>query len=261
MRNSTVSVIIPCYNSISTIDRAINSVINQTFKCTEIIIIDDCSSDETYAHLLNLKEEIKPRIHIILERNEENMGPSFSRNRGLKLATGSWIAFLDSDDHWHPQKIEIQISVAEKFSIFFVGTKSRVSTSTETKKINTDQIKTVILTKKNFYWKNYFQTPSVFVKRSELLIFDESMKYSEDFNLWMELMDHYKRAILIENELVFLGKPPFRGSGLSQNLYLMERGELYVLSKIPGLFLRYGSMFFSLIKFFKRMIIVTIKKL
>jgi hypothetical protein len=260
MKDSTVSVIIPCYNSISTIDRAINSVINQTFKCTEMIIIDDCSSDETYAHLLNLKEEIKSRIHIIIERNDKNMGPSFSRNKGIKLATGNWIAFLDSDDHWHPQKIEIQIYVAEKFSIFFTGTKSKVSVLTETTKINIEQIKTLPLTREHFYWKNHFQTPSVLVKKSELLVFDSSMKYSEDLNLWMELMDHYKVAILIENELVFLGKRPYIEPGLSQNLYLMEKGELYVLSKIRHSLPRYASMIFSLIKFFKRMIIVTIKK-
>jgi glycosyltransferase involved in cell wall biosynthesis len=254
MKNSTVSVIIPCYNSISTIDRAINSVINQTFKCTDIIIIDDCSSDETYAHLLNLKEEIKPRIHIILERNEENMGPSFSRNRGLKLATGTWIAFLDSDDSWHPQKLQIQLDVAKKYQCSFVGTQFGIHTKfTQIPKGKNIEIKP--LTKFNFLWKNHFSTPTVLIKKNPLLQFDSSMRYAEDFDLWTRMINHFGLAILIQEKLVSLGSSPFLGNGLSSKLLDMEKGELNVLKREDNFVFRLLAITYSLFKFSRRLFI------
>ena len=107
MNEYKISVIIPAYNSEKTILRALESVNSQTFKPIEIIVINDYSSDKTEEVVKSFKSEIT----IIFLSNETNKGPSYSRNRGIRSSNGNWIAFLDADDYWHPQKLEFQIKL------------------------------------------------------------------------------------------------------------------------------------------------------
>ena len=106
-----VTVIMPAYNAARFIEVAVNSVINQTVTDWELLIIDDCSKDETvlYAEALANKDS---RITVI--KNEENMGVARTRNRGLDMAKGQWVALLDSDDIWHSDKLEKQLELAGK---------------------------------------------------------------------------------------------------------------------------------------------------
>lgn len=256
--NEFVSVVIPTYNSLQTIERAVNSVLNQTRKCFQIILIDDCSTDGTYEHLVHLRDNLKFDGEIILGRNEINSGPSITRNKGINLATGDWIAFLDSDDHWHPQKNEMQLYIAQKFSCSFIGTKTKVSSESELHSLKANDLKLLTLSPSSFYWRNYFQTPSVIIRNSDSVIFDSKMRYAEDYDLWMKLVNKYNRAILIENELTYIGKHPYSTSGLSSNLYSMEKGELSVLSKIPHIIPRYLSLLLSILKFIRRLVIVAL---
>lgn len=97
-----VSIIMPSYNTAKYICESIESVMSQTYKNWELIIVDDCSTDDTdsiVAHYLSDK-----RINYI--KNEKNSGAAVSRNRALREAKGRWIAFLDSDDLWMPDKLE-----------------------------------------------------------------------------------------------------------------------------------------------------------
>lgn len=101
-------MVIPVYNRLSSLKDAIESVLFQTFKDFEIIIIDDCSDyviSERLFHYL-------PMVTVL--RNEHNMGVSYSRNRGIKIAKGTYVALLDSDDVWLPFKLEYQINEIEK---------------------------------------------------------------------------------------------------------------------------------------------------
>ena len=101
-----VSIITPSYNSESFIEACINSVIAQSYTNWELIIVDDCSIDNTKEIIekLSLSEKrIKP---VFLEKN---VGPANARNIALELARGRFIAFLDSDDLWLPLKIQKQI--------------------------------------------------------------------------------------------------------------------------------------------------------
>lgn len=102
------SVIIPVYNRHQCIKRAIDSVLNQTIKVNEIIVVDDGSTDGTYDSL----EEYGDKISLL--RTHKNQGVSFSRNLGVYHSRSSWIAFLDSDDEWHPQKMENQIEYLKR---------------------------------------------------------------------------------------------------------------------------------------------------
>ena len=101
----TVSVIIPIYNRAHTIDRAILSVLNQIYKSFEIIVVDDCSTDNTREVIEKFGDK---RIRYI--RKKSNKGAA-ARNTGIKAVRGEYIAFLDSDDKWLPNKLDEQIKV------------------------------------------------------------------------------------------------------------------------------------------------------
>lgn len=99
-----VSIIMPSYNTAPYISSSIQSVINQTYNNWELIIVDDCSTDNTEDVLSEIKDE---RIRFL--KNEKNSGAAVSRNKALREAKGQWVAFLDSDDLWMPDKLEKQI--------------------------------------------------------------------------------------------------------------------------------------------------------
>ena len=100
-----VSIIMPSYNTASYIKESIQSVLNQTYTNWELIIVDDCSTDETEEVLATITDS---RIKYF--KNKENSGAAISRNKALREARGQWIAFLDSDDLWLPNKLEKQIN-------------------------------------------------------------------------------------------------------------------------------------------------------
>jgi len=104
--NDLVSIIMPSYNTGRFIEETIESVLAQSYPVWELIIVDDCSTDNT-DDVVNqfLADE---RIRYI--KNDTNSGAAVSRNRALREAKGKWIAFLDSDDLWEPDKLQKQIS-------------------------------------------------------------------------------------------------------------------------------------------------------
>ena len=114
-----VSVIIPAYNCEKYVVEAINSVLAQTYKNWELLVLDDGSKDNT---LQVIEEFSKNDSRIKTLPNGKNMGVSATRNRGIELASGEWIAFLDSDDMWHPLKLEKQLSFAEENAAEFLFT-------------------------------------------------------------------------------------------------------------------------------------------
>lgn len=117
MKNSElVSVITPAFNCEKFIAEMITSVLSQTYTNWEMIIVDDCSSDKT-AEIVASFQEKDSRIKYYY--NTTNRGSAFSRNMALQKAKGKWIAFLDSDDLWHPKKLEKQIGFMIKNKYHF----------------------------------------------------------------------------------------------------------------------------------------------
>lgn len=104
--SSAVSVVIPAYNREASIGAAASSVLRQTHGDLEVIIVDDCSSDGTYARALAIDD---PRIRVL--RHDSNRGVSAARNTGLRAAAGRYVAFQDSDDEWLPTKLEKQLAL------------------------------------------------------------------------------------------------------------------------------------------------------
>lgn len=111
-----VSIIMPAYNAEKYIADSINSVKDQTYRNWELIVINDCSSDKTVEIVEELASKDE-RIHLI--NNKKNFGVALSRNRGIREATGKYIAFLDSDDLWISDKLEKQIAFMDYQGINF----------------------------------------------------------------------------------------------------------------------------------------------
>lgn len=119
LMNELVSIVMPSYNTSKFIAESIESVLAQTYENWELIIVDDCSSDTTEDVVKSyLKDE-----RIIFLQNKKNCGAAISRNIAIQKAKGKWIAFLDSDDLWLPQKLEKQIRFMKENKLNFTYTK------------------------------------------------------------------------------------------------------------------------------------------
>ena len=108
--NQLVSVIIPVYNSMNYIKECVDSVVNQTYKNVEIILIDDGSSDGSYEYILKHYSNLS-NIKIITHENRQNKGVTETRRLGVKNANGEYLAFLDSDDIFELDKIDLQVQI------------------------------------------------------------------------------------------------------------------------------------------------------
>lgn len=115
--NIEISIIIPIYNVEDYLEECIESILNQEYDLYEIICIDDASTDRTYNLLLNYQDNSKVRIY----RNSENKGQSYTRNRGISLAKGKYILFVDSDDYLHEKCLKTIENVLKKSNYDFIS--------------------------------------------------------------------------------------------------------------------------------------------
>lgn len=110
-----VSIIMPSYNTANYIAASIQSVLDQTYPNWELLLVDDCSTDDTDAVVAPFLSDARIRYL----KNERNSGAAISRNRALREAKGRWIAFLDSDDLWYPTKLEAQLKFMQSHGCHF----------------------------------------------------------------------------------------------------------------------------------------------
>lgn len=258
-----VSVVIPYYNRESTIIRAVKSVLNQTYRNFELILIDDGSDDN--GHKI-VDEYIKNVDDInIVHIYQDNSGPSKARNYGIKIAKGKYIAFLDSDDSWKENKLMVQIDFLRKnkdcailgsdFDLF------------DKKAVNNEYN----VSFSNFYkmlFKNFFILPTVIVKKEIFsqanYLFDEKKKYAEDQLFFLRISRDYKGARL-KLPLASLYKGQFGEGGLSGDIIMLEKNELenfrilYKENKNCGKKINFVLLVFmyafSIIKFIRRFVL------
>lgn len=223
-----ISVIIPVYNSTNSIIETLDSVKNQTAlnEILEIIVINDGSTDNSL-ELVEKYKENNPTLPIIIF-DKENGGVSTARNTGLKVAKGKYIALLDSDDVWFPNKIERQLKVLqENEEIDFLGcnsdSKGLCILGRKIDKLYKANIKDLCI-------KCFPSTPSAIFKREiieKIGLFDENQKYGEDMNYFNKICVNFNYYHLPEHLLcIGNGKPTFGFSGLSSNLWGMHYGNL-----------------------------------
>jgi teichuronic acid biosynthesis glycosyltransferase TuaG len=265
-----VTVVIPCYNSAETIVRAVNSVLAQTVLPSELIMVDDCSTDggETILVINKLAEQAKKKLQVQVILNEKNAGPASSRNIGWELGVNTLIAFLDSDDIWHPQKIELQYQ-------WMINNPQAVlsghGTSIYRNCKQFDQIIGLLQGKSinsyNLLWSNPFCTRGVMLQKELPFRFPENMYYAEDFFLWAEISCSYPhRCFVLNCKLAFSFKNNFGLGGLSSNLIGMERGELIGITAICkrmgyGLTTKYKAYIWSIMRYLRRIILSSFEKL
>ena len=197
-KNPLVSVIIPTYNRGWIIREAIESVLAQTFTDFELIVVDDGSTDDTSEIL----DEFGDAIKVL---RQSNRGVSAARNRGLEASTGRWIAFLDSDDLWLPQKLSRQVD-------FFNAHPDALICQTEEQWIRNSRRVNPKLRHRKFSGMIFERSlelclvsPSAVMIRkrlfSEVGLFDESLPACEDYDLWLRVSARFP-VYLIDKELI-----------------------------------------------------------
>lgn len=254
-----VTAIIPCFRCADTIERAVESVFNQTIRPLELILIDDCSSDGTLEMLYCLQETY-PKNWIKVISLPKNCGPGAARNAGWDIAQGEYIAFLDADDTWYNQKIEIQYKwmVNHKFCDL-LGHKCSYPHSK-----NKQNFKFKKIYPYRILISNPFPTPSIMLKKNIHYRFDQKYFFLEDHLLWSEIALSTHSCYMYGGNLANIHKKPYGEGGLSKNVLKMEIGELRMyfvlyrkryISFLTSLFF----YFFSIIKFIRRIVILAVK--
>lgn len=204
--NELVSVIIPVYNRESTIVRAIDSVLNQTYKNIEIIVVDDCSVDNTKGEILK-KFGLNNRVRYFCL--EKNSGACAARNQGVKMSRGRFLAFLDSDDIFLANKIEKQVTCilqngAQLCATNYIrfdsaGNKQFILTKSGTRKEIYNQL----------LYCNFITTGTLFGYRECFIEtpFDEALPRYQDWDLVLRLCQKYDFCFLIDNTLLQYYQP------------------------------------------------------
>jgi glycosyltransferase involved in cell wall biosynthesis len=257
-----ISVVIPMYNSENTIVRALNSIKEQTKfeKISEIIIVNDGSTDNSL-EIVEEYKRINKEMPIVLI-TQKNGGVSSARNLGISKAKSEWIALLDSDDEWLPNKILLQVNaLLENPEIDFLGGDiSEKKTKILFKTINRLYHANIV----DLTLKVFPQTSTaIFRKRifEEIGGYDEKQKYGEDANYFMKICKHYNCYHLPKQMVRYDGgKPAFGFSGLSANLKKMHDGSLKNIKElkddksISGIFYIFLRIFYEL-KYIRRVFV------
>lgn len=190
-----ISVIIPAYNAEKFIGDAIKSVLNQTFGGVEVIVVNDGSTDKT---LNILKSYSDPRFTYY---DIKNSGVSFARNYAVKKAVGKWLAFIDADDIWANNKLEVQLTGIDNnrwshTNSYYIGEKQ---SGNEKRSDLTEQFDGNIF--EHLIEENFITTSTVLIDKNLFLSaggFDESLKALEDWRLWLDISSKENIAYSVE---------------------------------------------------------------
>jgi len=221
-----VSVIIPTFNRFNLISRAIDSVLSQTIKPFEIIVVDDGSSDNTSTFIKNNYKSVK-----LIKQN--NLGVSKARNVGIKNSSGNWIALLDSDDEWEKNKLEVQIKSLSEYDYYSVCHTNEIWIRNG---IRVNQKK-----RHQKYGGDIFDkcldicriSPSSIIFKKNIIDevgwFDEGLPICEDYDLWLRITANFK--------ILFIDKPlVIKYGGHSDQLSKSVNGiEAYRIKSLENL--------------------------
>lgn len=258
---ANVSVVMPYYNSPGTVERSIRSVVGQSMPVAELIIVDDGSDDADA--LSDIVKKYSDRLSINHVSLGANHGVAHARNVGLSKASSKYIAFLDADDVWHPEKIAIQYQYMEKHAVSFTGHGYVFDLSLREfgllSDCNARQVRRL-----NFFWGNPVFTPTVMAARESFIPFDERHRRMEDYKCWYENF-RSGNCWLLAGDLAGGFKPPIGASGLSGSVSLMHEsylavlGGLYADKKMSMMFYA-TALLIETLKYPLRLLLVRIKK-
>lgn len=199
MKKPIVSVIMPAYNSTGTIRKAIDSVLAQDVDL-ELIVIDDASGDDLENKMKEAGYLDNPAICYI--KNEKNMGAAMSRNRGIDMAAGSYVAFLDADDWWEADKLKKQIRHIEETGLALCCTARELVTLEGKETGRIIPVKDVI-TYRELLHHNSINCSSVLVRSNVIKQYRMAHEDShEDYILWLDILKKYQKACGINEPLL-----------------------------------------------------------
>jgi len=182
--NALVSIIMPSYNTGKYIGDSIRSVLAQTYTNWELIIVDDCSTDDTDEVVAPYLQD--PRIRYL--KNERNSGAAISRNYALREAKGKWIAFLDSDDLWVPEKLEKQLAFMKENGYAFTYTDYMI-------RLNDQWLPYIytgpkVVNRRKMYNYCYFSTITVMYDCERIgLVQIEDLRKNNDYAMWLQIIE------------------------------------------------------------------------
>jgi glycosyltransferase involved in cell wall biosynthesis len=223
---SSISVIIPTYNRWNLLNRALTSVVNQTYPAHQIIVVDD-GSDES------VSDSLRHSFHSVQFLKQENKGVASARNLGIKQSTGNWIALLDSDDEWEPTKLEKQMAFLEKFPEL-----QAIHTGERWIRNGNEVSPPAYLDKSSdLLWERSLRhcliCPSSVLLHCSVFetvgLFDEKLTVCEDYDFWLRLLLEQEIG-LVDEKLVI--KHGGHENQLSTATWGMDRFRVRALQKI-----------------------------
>lgn len=226
-----ISIITPAYNCEKYLEEAVDSVLAQAYEDWELLIIDDCSKDATYLRMQELAKKDK-RIRIF--QNPHNSGAAATRNNGIRKANGEWIAFLDSDDLWRPEKLERQMAVLRKHpeaSFMFTG-----SAFIEDDGMTIAHVLHVPekINKRKLLGQNVISCSSVLIRKELMLEFPmpEEDGIHEDFATWLAILSKIPYAYGVDEPLLVYRRALASKSG-QKNKSAHMNWQTYIKAGIP----------------------------
>jgi len=232
-KNPTVSVIVPTYNRAHLVGRAIQRILNQTYQDFEIIIVDDGSTDNIDDIIKEFQKKEK-RIKYI--RHEKNRGGSAARNTGIKAVRGEYIAFLDSDDEWLPEKLKRQIEVFKnalsEICVVYTGFVYK-------DELNRDTSKQFVPKKRGWIYEDILAgncvgtTSTVLIKRKyfeKAGLFDENLPSCQDWEMWIRIAKEYQFDFIKDLLVIY----HVHENRISTNLEAIIKGITIVINKFSG---------------------------
>lgn len=231
-----VSIITPIYNSASFIEQCIRSVRAQTYINWEHILVDDCSIDESCA-IIKTYAEKDPRIKLI--RLNVNSGAGIARNTGIKAANGKYIAFLDSDDLWQPEKLEKQLGFMQKNDYHFTFTDYDVVDATGKKLSKLVKCKPIV-TYKSALFKNPIGCLTVIYNADFFgKQYMPAIRKRQDYALWLRLLKKTNGYGLNE----CLSSYRIGNESISSNKFKLLKYEWKIYREVEGLSFLKSSLY------------------
>jgi len=227
MESPLVSIIVPTYNVEKYIAQTIESVLSQTFTDWELVITDDCSKDSTTKIIENFAlKDGRIKLHIL----PQNSGAAAARNNSIEKAIGRYIAFLDGDDWWYPEKLEKQMNFMRQTNCEFCFTAFEYAD--ENLKVTGVSHKPKKITYKDIKLGCNIGTPGVVYDTTRIgKMYMPDMKVSEDWSLWIRIIEKTRAAYSINEPL---WKYRILSNSLSRNKIRLIKSNINVYSQILG---------------------------
>lgn len=220
---TSVSVVISTWNRSTTLKQAIHSALSQTYSPVEVLVCDDGSTDDS-EHVVALFKDSR----VVWLPGEHSGRPAVPRNRGIRASKGEWIAFLDDDDSWLPEKLEKQLDLAQRTGLHAVCSQAFLSGGDKSNNIYQLEWSGKYLSFQDLLHGNYVICSSVLILKSVLSqaeYFPESVKLAsiEDYSLWLRVSVLTRFAFLDEALVVYADSPQTSLRSVSTDAWLQKQ--------------------------------------